>query len=69
MREQMQKLSERLAELQRDIPDEFLNHEAFETQEMMSDAQDLDQMIEEGRLEDAAKALEARCLPRFPRSR
>lgn len=58
MREQMSKLMERLAKLQHDVPDEFLNHEAFDGDEMMKDASDIDKLIEEGKLDEAAKALD-----------
>lgn len=58
MREQMRELMQRLATLQRDVPDEYLNHEAFETREMMQEVMDLDRMIEEGKLDEAAAALE-----------
>jgi hypothetical protein len=58
MQQQLQELAARLAELQREIPDEYLNQEGLQSQEMMKEAESLDEMIEEGRLEDAAKALE-----------
>lgn len=59
LKAQMEQLMRRLAELQRDIPDEYLNPEALrEQQQMMSEAQDLDRMIEEGKLDEALKALQ-----------
>lgn len=59
MKEQMQQLMRRMAELQRDIPDEYLNAEAFrEQRESLQQAQDLDRMIEEGKLDEALQALE-----------
>lgn len=58
MREQMSKLMERLAALQHEVPDEFLNHEAFDGEQMMKDAADIDKLIEEGKLDEAAKALD-----------
>jgi hypothetical protein len=58
LREQMQQLMKRLSALQRDIPDEYLNHEAFETQNMMKEVKDLDQLIEEGKLDEAAQMLD-----------
>lgn len=58
LREQMKQLMERLSALQRDIPGEYLNHEAFEQREMMQEAKDLDQLIEDGKLDEAAKMLE-----------
>ncbi|MDP2344215.1 MAG: hypothetical protein Q8O67_24870 [Deltaproteobacteria bacterium] len=58
MQEQLRELAGRLSELRREVPDEFLNDEAFKGEEMMEKASSLDEMIEEGRLDDAAKALE-----------
>ena len=58
LREQMKNLMKRLAELEREVPDEYLNQEAFESQEMMQQAQDLDRMIEEGKLEEAVEMLQ-----------
>jgi hypothetical protein len=58
MQEQLHELAGRLSELRREVPDEFLNDEAFHGEEMMENAASLDEMIEEGRLDDAAKALE-----------
>lgn len=58
MRRQMNELMERLAELQRDIPDEHLNAEAFKADEMMEEAKDIDKLIEDGKLDEAAKQLE-----------
>lgn len=58
MRKQMNELLSRLAELQRDIPDEHLNAEAFKGDELLADAQDIDKLIEEGKLDEAAKQLE-----------
>ncbi|MFZ9887592.1 MAG: DUF4175 family protein [Myxococcota bacterium] len=58
LRDQLRELGQRLAKVQRDIPDEYLNQESFETREMMQEAMDLDRLIEEGKLEDAAAALE-----------
>ena len=58
MQTQLGELAQRLGELRRDVPDEFLNDDAFKADEMFDNANSLDEMIEEGRLEDAAKALE-----------
>lgn len=58
LREQMQALMKRMAELDREVPDEYLNQEAFQAQEMMQQAQDLDRMIEEGKLEEAVEMLQ-----------
>lgn len=58
LREQMRELMRRLAELQREVPDEYLNQEAFDQQQMMSDAMDLDRLIEEGKLDEAAEMLQ-----------
>jgi hypothetical protein len=58
MRKQMAELMERLAKLQRDVPDEFLNHEAFQGEEMMKSASEIDRLIEEGKLDEAAQALD-----------
>lgn len=58
MRKQMSELMERLTQLERDVPDEFLNHEAFQGDEMLKSATDIDKLIEEGKLDEAAKALE-----------
>jgi hypothetical protein len=57
MQRQLADLAARLGELRREVPDEFLNEEAFRSDEMMQQAQSLDELIEEGRLEDAAEAL------------
>lgn len=58
MQQQLSELAARLGELQREVPDEFFNEEAFQSDEMMQDASSLDELIEEGRLEDAAAALQ-----------
>ncbi len=59
LQEQMAELMKRMSELQRDVQDEHLNAEAFNRQhEQQQEAMDLDQMIEEGRLDDALKTLE-----------
>jgi hypothetical protein len=58
LREQMQDLMKRMAALQKDIPDEYLNEEAFQTDEMMEDAQSLEELIEQGKLDEAAKRLQ-----------
>jgi len=58
MQTQLGELAQRLGELRREVPDEFLNDDAFKADEMFDNANSLDEMIEEGRLEDAAKALE-----------
>ncbi len=58
MQTQLGELAQRLGELRREVPDEFLNDDAFKADEMYENANSLDEMIEEGRLEDAAKALE-----------
>ncbi len=57
MQQQLADLAKRLGELRREVPDEFLNEEAFNADEMFDKAKSLDEMIEEGRLEDAEKAL------------
>ncbi len=57
MQQQLADLAKRLGELRREVPDEFLNEEAFQTDEAFDKAKSLDEMIEEGRLEDAEKAL------------
>jgi hypothetical protein len=59
MQQQLAALAARLGELRREVPDEFLNEDAFKADELFDKAQTLDEMIEEGRLEDAAKALES----------
>ena len=59
MQDQMATLAARLAELRREVPDEFLNEEAFHSDDMMQKAASLDELIEEGKLEDAQKALES----------
>jgi hypothetical protein len=58
MRQQMAELMERLAQMQREIPDEYLNEEAFKGDEMLKNASDIDKLIEEGKLDEAAKALD-----------
>lgn len=58
MQQQLGELAHRLGELRRDVPDEFINEEALKADEMFDNADSLDEMIEEGRLEDAASALE-----------
>ena len=58
MQVQLQELAARLHELQREVPDEYLNDEAFKNAEMMAKAASLDEMIEEGRLDEAAQTLE-----------
>lgn len=58
MRKQMGELMERLAKLQHDIPDEHLNEEAFKGDEMLSQAKDIDKLIEEGKLDEAAAQLD-----------
>lgn len=58
MRKQVGELMERLAKLQHDIPDEYLNQEAFKGDEMLSQAKDIDKLIEEGKLEEAAAQLD-----------
>lgn len=58
MQQQLQELAARLGELRRDVPDEYLNDESAQSEKMMEQAETLDEMIEEGRLDDAAKALE-----------
>src|SRR5206468_2602076 len=57
MRKEIAELSERMAQLQHDIPDEYLNEEAFKADQMLSAAQDIDKMIEDGKLEEAIKQL------------
>ena len=59
MQQQLAGLAARLGELRREVPDEFLNEDAFKADELFDKAQTLDEMIEEGRLDDAAKALES----------
>jgi hypothetical protein len=58
MQQQLAELAARLGELRSEVPDEFFNEEAFQSDEMMQDASSLDELIEEGRLEDAAAALQ-----------
>jgi hypothetical protein len=59
MRQQLRELMDKLAALERDIPDEYLNDEAFaKTKQMMGDADNIDKLIEEGKLDEAAKKLE-----------
>jgi len=58
MQEQLAQLAAKLAELRRELPDEHLNEDAFKGGEMFDKASTLDEMIEEGRLDDAAQALE-----------
>lgn len=58
MQQQLGELAHRLGELRREVPDEFINEEALKADEMFDNADSLDEMIEEGRLEDAASALE-----------
>jgi hypothetical protein len=58
MQQQLAELAARLGELRSEVPDEFFNEEAFQSEEMMQDASSLDELIEEGRLEDAATALQ-----------
>ena len=58
MQEQLRELAARLSELRREVPDEYLNDEAAQSEAMMEQAASLDEMIEEGRLDEAAKALE-----------
>ncbi|MBI1946339.1 MAG: DUF4175 family protein [Deltaproteobacteria bacterium] len=58
MQKQMAELMDKLAALQRDVPDEFLNDEAFKGDELLKGARDIDQLIEEGKLDEAAAALE-----------
>jgi hypothetical protein len=58
MQEQLAQLAGKLAELRRELPDEHLNEDAFKGDEMFDKASSLDEMIEEGRLDDAAAALE-----------
>lgn len=59
LKEKMRELSQRLAELQRHIPDEHINREAMQAAEKMKNMDDIDRMIEEGRIDEAMKALEA----------
>ncbi len=58
LREQMQKIAERLAELRRDIPDEHINKEAMHQAEQMQDAQSIDELIEQGKVDEALQQLE-----------
>ncbi|MCP4503221.1 MAG: hypothetical protein GY822_25065 [Deltaproteobacteria bacterium] len=57
MRKKMEELMERLSMLRREVPDEYLNHEAFETSEMKEQAKSLDELVESGDLDKAAEAL------------
>ncbi len=58
MQEQLRELGARLSELRREVPDEYLNEEALQGEAMMEQASSLDEMIEEGRLDEAQKTLE-----------
>lgn len=58
MKEQLQQLMQQLAHLQQDLPDEYLNEEAFKGDEMMQQGQDIDRLLEEGKLDEAQQALE-----------
>jgi hypothetical protein len=58
LKEQMDSLAERLSELEQDVPDEHLNEEAFRSDEMLAETSDLDQLIEEGKIDEALAALE-----------
>jgi len=58
MREKMSELMQRMAELRKDVPDQYLNHEAFETSKMQDTAQTLDDMLEQGDLDKALEAME-----------
>jgi len=58
LKEQMDALAKRLSELEQDVPDEHLNQEAFRSDEMLSETSDLDQLIEEGKIDEALAALE-----------
>jgi hypothetical protein len=58
LKEQLDKLLSRLAELRREVPDEFLNEEAFQTEGLERPMKDLEQLIETGKLEEALESLE-----------
>ena len=58
LKEQLRELYQRMAELRQEAPDEYLNQEAFQSESMMENAQDLDKMLEEGKMEDVVAALE-----------
>ena len=58
LKEQLRELYQRMAELRQEALDEYLNQEAFQSESMMENAQDLDKMLEEGKMEDVVAALE-----------
>ena len=58
LKEQLKDLQKRMAELKQDVPDEYLNQEAFNNENMMAQAQDLDALLEEGKIEDVVSTLE-----------
>ncbi|MBL91288.1 MAG: hypothetical protein CMH56_05670 [Myxococcales bacterium] len=58
LKEQLQDLYRRMAELKQDVPDEYLNQEAFDNDSMMEQAQSLDSLLEEGKMEDVVATLE-----------
>lgn len=49
----------RMAELQREASDGYLNEEAFKGDALLHDARSLEDMVEDGAIEDAEEALEA----------
>ena len=59
LKEQLQKLLSRLSEIQRDVPDEYLNREAFDSEDIENPMKDLDQLIEQGKLDEALSSLDS----------
>lgn len=57
LRQDLKKLMERLATIERDIPDEYFNQESFKQEEILDKTASLDQLIEEGKLDEAADML------------
>ncbi len=58
LREQLRELSEKLAKLQREVPQEYMNMEAMEKNNLQDPMADIDRMLAEGDVEGAAKALD-----------
>jgi len=58
LRQQLKELSQKLAQLQRDIPQEYVNMDALQDKDLQDPMNDIDKMLAEGDIEGAAKALE-----------
>ncbi|MEW5847306.1 MAG: DUF4175 family protein [Myxococcota bacterium] len=58
LREQLRQLGEKLAQLQREIPQEYMNTDALDAKNLTDPLKDIDEMLAEGDIEGAAKALE-----------